>query len=197
MLIPLGVLSLGAVLAGFLFHHEFIERGRRAHFWEGSVAFNEHLMHAMHGVPTWVKWAPFGVMAPAWHRLAGLYPQSEIPAKVPAIPAAAHLPLQQVVFDELYNLIFVRPAFWLGRQVLEDRRHRDHRPLRPQWHRRWAVLQGSVRRGSSPVISTYALVMLLGLVAAISWAITQWCNWHERSEPILSLMLLVPLAGRA
>ena len=33
-----------------------------ADFWSGSVAFNEHLTHAMHEVPVWVKWTPFAVM---------------------------------------------------------------------------------------------------------------------------------------
>ncbi|NCP01714.1 MAG: NADH-quinone oxidoreductase subunit L, partial [Sphingomonadales bacterium] len=55
MLIPLGVLATGAVFAGFLFHNQFVEAAEGAAFWAGSLAFDEHLMHAIHEVPLWVK----------------------------------------------------------------------------------------------------------------------------------------------
>ena len=32
------------------------------HFWHGSLAFNEHLAHAAHEVPLWVKLTPAAVM---------------------------------------------------------------------------------------------------------------------------------------
>ncbi len=62
ILVPLGVLSLGAIFAGFLFHAAFVEPEAGAEFWKGSVAFNEHLAHAMHEVPLWVKLSPLAVM---------------------------------------------------------------------------------------------------------------------------------------
>jgi NADH-quinone oxidoreductase subunit L len=40
MLVPLIVLSLGAVLAGFLFHGAFIDPEGGAHFWKGALAFD-------------------------------------------------------------------------------------------------------------------------------------------------------------
>ena len=52
---PAGVLSIGAMFAGFVFHDAFIDAENGAHFWQGSIAFDEHLMHAMHEVPLWVK----------------------------------------------------------------------------------------------------------------------------------------------
>ncbi|MDB5690212.1 MAG: NADH:ubiquinone oxidoreductase subunit, partial [Sphingomonas bacterium] len=62
MLVPLVILSIGAIFAGVVFHHWFIEPEAGETFWKGSVAYNEHLMHAMHGVPLWVKLAPAVVM---------------------------------------------------------------------------------------------------------------------------------------
>ncbi|MBL3307540.1 NADH-quinone oxidoreductase subunit L, partial [Klebsiella pneumoniae] len=44
MLIPLIVLSIGAVFAGIVFHHQFIYPEEGAAFWKGSLAFDEHLM---------------------------------------------------------------------------------------------------------------------------------------------------------
>ena len=39
-----------------LFHDAFVEPRAAPEFWRGSVAFSEHLAHAMHEVPAWVKW---------------------------------------------------------------------------------------------------------------------------------------------
>ena len=173
MLIPLGVLSLGAIIAGFLFHHEFVSAGT-GHFWQGSVAFGEELIHHMHAVPTWVKWAPFAVMltglAIAWY---GYIKNPGFPAKF----AATIRPIYTFVynkwyFDELYNLIFVRPAFWFGEKFwkvgdvgLIDR-------FGPNGSA-WAVKLGSrvASRLQTGYVYSYALVMLLGLTAAISWVL--------------------------
>ena len=39
ILVPLGLLSLGAIFAGQLFHGAFVEAEGGAEFWRGSVAF--------------------------------------------------------------------------------------------------------------------------------------------------------------
>ncbi|WP_309750763.1 NADH-quinone oxidoreductase subunit L [Novosphingobium sp.] len=175
MLIPLGVLSLGAVFAGFVFHHEFISAGDGA-FWRGSVAFSEELIHHMHGVPLWVKWAPFAVMATGF---AGAWYAYIRNPGLPAKFAGAIRPVYTFVynkwyFDELYDRIFVRPSFWMGRQFwqrgdvgLIDR-------FGPNGSA-WAVLIGSRVAGKlqTGYLYSYALVMLLGLTAAISWVFWQ------------------------
>ncbi|MEI9850074.1 MAG: hypothetical protein WDN24_03440 [Sphingomonas sp.] len=51
ILVPLVLLSIGSVVAGFVFHGFFIEPAAGEIFWKGSVAFNEHLMHSIHEVP--------------------------------------------------------------------------------------------------------------------------------------------------
>src|SRR5512139_184490 len=62
ILIPLILLSIGAVAAGQIFHGAFVEAEHGLAFWAGSVAFDEHLAHAMHEVPAFVKYTPFAVM---------------------------------------------------------------------------------------------------------------------------------------
>ena len=52
---PLALLSLGAIAAGQLFHGAFVGAEHGPAFWAGSVAFDEHLAHAMHEVPLWVN----------------------------------------------------------------------------------------------------------------------------------------------
>ena len=75
-------------------------------------------------------------------------------------------------FDELYHFLFVRPAFWLGRlfwkrgdEGIIDRFGPDGAA--------WVVEKGAVvaRRVQSGYLTSYALIMLLGLVAAISWVL--------------------------
>ncbi len=120
ILVPLGVLSLGAVLAGFLFHHEFVSAGDGA-FWKGSLAFDEHLVHAMHEVPTWVKWAPFAVMLTGLrHCLARLYPPPRFPRALCRAGRRA-LPdqLQQVVLRRDLRLP-VRAARLLDRPAVVE-----------------------------------------------------------------------------
>src|SRR5690606_11640015 len=59
MLLPLVVLSVGAVASGFLFHHYFV--GDHEHeFWRGAIftAADNHVLHDAHHSPTWVILAP-------------------------------------------------------------------------------------------------------------------------------------------
>jgi NADH-quinone oxidoreductase subunit L len=175
MLIPLILLSLGAVMAGFIWHHDFIGAGD-GEFWRGSVAFSEHLIHAMHEVPGWVKWAPFAVMLTgagiAWY---GYIRNPGFPAQVVAqIGVIYKFVYNKWYFDELYNLIFIRPAFWLGDKMwkLGDIGLIDR--FGPNGSA-WAVVQGSklAARFQSGYLYSYALVMLLGLTAAISWVVVK------------------------
>ena len=171
ILIPLGVLSLGAVLAGFGFHHAFISEGD-GEFWKGSVAFSETLIHHMHAVPLWVKWAPFAVMltgfAIAWH---GYIRRPDFPARFAAQAGVLYrLCFNKWYFDEIYDFLFVRPAFWIGRLFWKqgdvgiiDRFGPDGAA--------WVVAQGSrvAQKVQTGYLYSYALVMLLGLVGAVSW----------------------------
>ena len=173
MLVPLGVLTLGAVFAGYFFGHAFISEGT-GEFWKGAVAFEEHLIHAMHGVPVWVKWAPFAVM------LLGFVTAWFAYIKSPSLPAAfveQFGVLHQFVynkwyFDELYHFLFVAPAFWLGRRLwqLGDIGLIDR--FGPNGAA-WAVVKGSVgaKRLQTGLVTSYALWMLLGLVGAVSWVV--------------------------
>ncbi len=170
MLVPLGMLALGAVFAGMAFNHAFIED---TSFWGRSIFVDEHLIHAMHQVPTWAKLIPTVVM------LLGLLLAFYAYIRNPKFPSAfveqfgvLHKFLyNKWYFDELYNFLFVRPAFWIGRQFwkLGDIGIIDR--FGPNGAA-WIVAQGSsyAQKVQSGYLYSYALVMLLGLVGAISWA---------------------------
>jgi NADH-quinone oxidoreductase subunit L len=171
MLIPLGVLSLGAVFAGFLFNHQFLES---AEFWNGSVFFNEGLMHAMHAVPLWVKLTATIVMligfAIAW---LGYIRDTGMPERAAKQlgPVYSFL-FNKWYFDELYNLLFVRPAFWIGRRLWKTGDEGIIDRFGPNGAA-WAVAQGAVgnHRVHSGYLTTYALWMLVGLIGAVTWVL--------------------------
>jgi NADH-quinone oxidoreductase subunit L len=173
MLIPLIILSIGAIFAGIVFHHDFISEGT-GEFWLGSLAFSEHLIHEMHAVPTWVKWAPFTVMAigllTAWY---GYLKNTRFPAAVADQLGPIYTFIyRKWMFDELYHYLFVVPAQWLGRMfwIVGDVNIIDR--FGPNGAA-WVVAQGShyAQKVQSGYLYSYALVMLLGLVGAISWVI--------------------------
>ncbi|WP_417617794.1 NADH-quinone oxidoreductase subunit L [Parasphingorhabdus sp.] len=176
MLIPLGVLATGAVFAGFLFHNQFVEAAEGAAFWAGSLAFDEHLMHAIHEVPLWVKLSSTIAMLTGLGTAIFMYFFGK---DRPARLAATFSPLYQFFFnkwyfDELYNLIFVRPAFWLGRLFWKTGDEGTIDRFGPNGIAS-VIASGSgvMKRFQSGYLYTYALVMLLGLAAAATWIIVQ------------------------
>ncbi len=175
ILIPLGVLSLGAVMAGFTFHHSFVSAGDGS-FWQGSVAFSEHLIHAMHEVPTWVKWAPFAVMlagfAIAWYAYIR---RPEFPGLFVGQLGILHrIAYNKWYFDELYDFLFVRPAFWIGHLFWKQGDGGIIDRFGPDGAA-WLVAQGSraAQKVQTGYLYSYALVMLLGLVGAVSWVMVR------------------------
>ncbi len=169
MLIPLGVLSIGAVLAGQIFAPTFLDD---AAFWGSSIFYNEPLIHAMHNVPYLVKYAALIVMViglvVAWY---AYIKDTSIPAKTAEQLGPIYRFLyNKWYFDELYHYLFVVPAFWLGRQFWKIGDVGTIDRFGPNGIA-WVVEKGSVgaRKFQTGYLYSYALVMLLGLVAAITW----------------------------
>ena len=114
MLIPLGVLATGALLAGLVFHNAFIGHDAE-HFWKGAVFASEEEGHH----PFLVAWAPTIVMvigfAVAWlfYIKAPHLPKQLADSQ----PGLYRFLLNKWYFDELYDIIFVRPAKWLGHSL--------------------------------------------------------------------------------
>ncbi|HZW46186.1 MAG TPA: NADH-quinone oxidoreductase subunit L, partial [Microvirga sp.] len=117
MLVPLGVLSIGAVAAGMAFHHPFIDAHDGAKFWGASLAFDVHLMEEIHHAPLWVKLAPgFVMLAGFFIALQAYVRNTTIPARfVGQFGILYRLLYNKWFFDEIYNVLFVRPSLWLGR----------------------------------------------------------------------------------
>ena len=117
MLIPLVLLAIGAVFSGIAFSGAMI--GHHWHdFWGDSIFVLDTniAMDTAHDVPGWVKMLPIAA------GLLGILLAYQFYMRRTDLPAAfarMHEPLYKFLlnkwyFDELYDLIFVRPAKWLG-----------------------------------------------------------------------------------
>jgi len=172
MLVPILALSVGAVFAGFFFHNQFLDAELGTEFWKGSIAFNAHLMHAMHEVPLLVKLASTIAMLTgfviAWYAYIR---RTDFPALFVAQFGGLYaFLLNKWYFDELYDLIFVRPAFAIGRFFWKRGDVGTIDRFGPDGIS--AVIAGSGKltaRLQSGFLYTYALVMLFGLAAAATW----------------------------
>jgi NADH-quinone oxidoreductase subunit L len=116
MLIPIGVLAAGSIFAGFPFK-ELFAGGSVDEFFRGSLKMHPHIIEDMETIPEWIKVLPTVLM------VIGLYISYVFYIRRPHLPVELgrrHRMLYEFLlnkwyFDELYDLIFVRPTKWLGR----------------------------------------------------------------------------------
>jgi NADH-quinone oxidoreductase subunit L len=168
MLVPLGLLATGAVFAGMAFFHYFIGEG--AHdFWRASLFVPSG---AEGELPVWVVLTPLTVtivgFAIAYYYYI-LHP--DLPRKLAARRGLLYLFLfNKWYFDELYDLIFVRPAFFIGRFLWKKGDGLVIDGLGPDGisTRVLDAARGAVKLQSGYVYH-YALAMLLGVVALATW----------------------------
>jgi NADH-quinone oxidoreductase subunit L len=174
MLVPIALLALGALIAGQVFHGIFVDAERAPEFWRGSIAFSAHLAHAAHESATWVKLTPGIVMLIglwiAWNNyIRSPGSADRLAAQFPSIYRFIY---NKWYFDEIYDVLFVRPALWLGRLFWKGGDEGTIDRFGPHGAA-YAVGVGNriAARFQSGYLYSYALVMLLGLIAAASWAL--------------------------
>jgi NADH-quinone oxidoreductase subunit L len=174
MLVPIALLALGAVFAGQIFHAIFIDPERAPEYWRGSVAFSAHLAEGAEHTSLWVKWSPTIEMliglAIAWNNYIRR-PEAPL-AFVKQFPAVYNFVSNKWYFDELYDFLFVRPSLWLGRLFWKGGDEGTIDRFGPHGAA-YAVGIGNriTTRFQSGYLYSYALVMLLGLIGAATWAI--------------------------
>ena len=78
--------------------------------------------------------------------------------------------LNKWYFDEIYNFLFVRPAFWLGRLFWKSGDGRIIDGLGPDGvSARVIDVAGRVVRLQTGYVYHYAFTMLIGVAALITW----------------------------
>jgi NADH-quinone oxidoreductase subunit L len=173
MMIPLALLSLGAIAAGFAFKEAFIGHNYE-HFWKTALftGKDNHILHAMHEVPHWVGLAPFVAMVIGFLLAVYMYVlRTDLPAKMAARqPMLYNFLLNKWYFDELYDVLFVRPALWIGRLFWKKGDGAIIDGLGPDGvSARVMDVTGRVVRLQTGFVYHYAFSMLLGVGALVSW----------------------------
>ncbi|MEJ0095377.1 MAG: NADH-quinone oxidoreductase subunit L [Methylocella sp.] len=173
MMIPLLVLSIGALFAGMIFRSDFIGDDV-TEFWKRALFLTptNHILEEMDQIPHFASLMPAIMMVVGF--LVALYLYILAPGTASrwaeAMPALYRFLLNKWYFDELYDKIFVRPAFWLGRLfwkggdgAIIDRFGPDGVAARV------VDVTGRVVKLQSGYIYQYAFAMLIGLAAIITW----------------------------
>ena len=177
MLVPLVVLSIGAISVGYLFHHQFIG-DEQVEFWKGAI-FNAPTNHVMehHEAPQWVVLAP--LVASVLGLLVAVYVYL-IKEGLGARLAARKGPLytffyNKWFFDELYEATFVRAARFLGDVFWKVGDQKIIDGLGPDGVSAASYALGR-RAGQfqTGYVYHYAFVMLLGVAGLLSYALWAW-----------------------
>jgi NADH-quinone oxidoreductase subunit L len=178
MLVPLIVLAIGAVFAGFVFVEKFVG-DERAEFWKGAIfnASTNHVLEHAHHSPEWLMWAPLVV---SMLGLAGAFYVYIIKEGMGARIAANKGVLWTFLynkwfFDELYEATFVRltrflgDVFWkVGDQKIIDGLGPDGvAAVSAAVGKRTGLLQ-------TGLLYHYAFVMLLGVAGLLTFALVAW-----------------------
>jgi len=170
VLIPLGVLAFGSLVAGFAFKEFFAGDAVEAFFRESLK--QGAVMEAMHHTPVVVAFLPTVMMALGWGVAAYFY------LRRPDLPEGLarqydllyRFLLNKWYFDEIYDLIFVRPALWLGRLLWKGGDGRVIDGFGPDGvSARVLDVTRNVVRLQSGYLYHYAFAMLIGVAALITW----------------------------
>ena len=173
MIVPLMVLAAGAMFMGYVGFENFVGGGAEAFWGESILVLSSHpALEAAHNVPAWVKYLPLAVAG------AGIVLAYVLYMLLPGWPKMIadrfqvlyRFVLNKWYFDELYDFLFVRPAFVLGRGfwqvgdgVLIDGVGPDGISIAVRHIARRA---GAVQTG---YLYHYAFAMLAGVVVLVTW----------------------------
>ncbi|WFR96495.1 NADH-quinone oxidoreductase subunit L [Rhizobium tumorigenes] len=173
MLVPLYVLGLGALAAGFVFHSEFVGEGFE-HFWKGALFMSptNHILEEMEHLPTWVELSPFIAMVIGFVLAWYMYIKSPETPKALARQQRVlyEFLLNKWYFDELYDFLFVRSSKALGRFLWHGIDEGTIDRFGPNGVAARVVdLANQVVRLQTGYLYHYAFAMLLGVAALVTW----------------------------
>ena len=171
MIAPLLVLALGAIFAGKLAFDYFVGEHMND-FWGTSILMLDNVIEKAHHVPEWVVELPTIVAAIG---IVGAWVMYLLKPSWPARVANAIRPVYQFVFnkwyfDELYDMMFVRPSFYLGRGLWKSGDGAVIDGVGPDGVA--AATRDIARRAGraqSGYLYHYAFAMLIGIVLFATW----------------------------
>ena len=171
MLVPIGILAAGSILAGFPFYEVFAGHGVEEFFRE-SLKMHPHIIDEMHHIPKTIAFLPTAMM------VVGFLVSLLFYIRRPYLPvelANQHQMLYQFLlnkwyFDELYDFIFVRPAKWLGRFLWKKGDGFVIDGFGPDGvSARVLDVTRNVVKVQTGYLYHYAFAMLIGVAGLITW----------------------------
>ncbi len=141
-------------------------------FFRESVKMHPHIIEEMEEIPEYIKALPFVMM------IGGLVVSYIFYIRRPYLPEdlAAQQPmlyqflLNKWYFDELYDLIFVRPAKWIGYQLWKKGDGAIIDGLGPDGvSARVLDITRNVVKIQTGYLYHYAFAMLIGVAGLITW----------------------------
>ncbi|WP_027548096.1 NADH-quinone oxidoreductase subunit L [Bradyrhizobium sp. WSM2254] len=171
ILVPIGVLAVGSIVAGFPFKELFAGHGVEEFFRE-SVKMNPHIIEEMHHIPETIALLPTVMMVLGFLVSYLFYIRRPyIPVRLAAEqPMLYQFLLNKWYFDELYDLIFVRPAKWIGYQLWKKGDGFIIDGLGPDGvSARVLDVTRNVVKIQTGYLYHYAFAMLIGAAGLITW----------------------------
>ena len=173
MLVPLAVLALGAVVAGVAGRYWFIGGGFDG-FWKHAlyIGGDNKILEQMETVPAIVSLSPTLMMLIGLAAAYYMYIVNRAAPKALADsnPLLYRFLLNKWYFDELYDFLFVRPAFFIGRAFWKGGDGAIIDGLGPDGvSARVLDVTRNVVRLQSGYIYHYAFAMLIGVALFITW----------------------------
>ncbi|TYO62476.1 NADH-quinone oxidoreductase subunit L [Bradyrhizobium hipponense] len=171
MLVPIGVLAVGSIMAGFPFKELFAGHGIEEFFRE-SVKMNPHIIEEMHHIPETIALLPTVMMVLGFLVSYLFYIRRPyLPVELAKTqPMLYQFLLNKWYFDELYDFIFVRPAKWIGYQLWKKGDGFIIDGLGPDGvSARVLDLTRQVVKIQTGYLYHYAFAMLIGAAGLITW----------------------------
>jgi NADH-quinone oxidoreductase subunit L len=171
MLIPIGVLAAGSILSGFPFQQLFVGHGVEEFFRE-SVKMNPHILEDMEHMPALLSPLPtvmmfLGLAVSYLFYMSRPYLPVELANQQPLL---YQFLLNKWYFDEVYDLILVRPTKWLGRFLWKVGDGYIIDGFGPDGVSAWVLdVTRNVVRLQTGYLYHYAFAMLIGAAGLITW----------------------------
>ena len=145
-------------------------------FFRESLKMHPHILDEMHHIPAAIAYLPTVMMAVGFLVSWLFYIQRPyLPVELAGQhPLLYKFLLNKWYFDELYDLIFVRPAFWLGRlfwkggdgKIIDGLGPDGISALVGRAARRLGILQ-------SGYLYHYAFAMIIGIAGVVTWMVVR------------------------
>ena len=171
MLVPIGILAVGSILAGFPFKELFAGHAVDDFFRE-SLKMNPKIIEEMHHINPVIAFLPTAMMVGdflvSWlFYIRRPYLPVELANQQPLL---YQFLLNKWYFDELYDLIFTRPAKWIGYQLWKKGDGFVIDGFGPDGvSARVLDVTRNVVKIQTGYLYHYAFAMLIGVAGLITW----------------------------